>query len=304
MRSREVNGKPYWIDEKAKYAVWYNGENGAAAGWKFGNASNIGSRHDGVLMWSNDDQKSPSAVSSWISSTINNFECTIAENETSQVWHGETNIASFYFLGENFGRPRLRYSNRNGDRKAMFDYRFEDNAMYHSPNWYGGRENYGGASITFKAPVQFDDLLIYTRTSCCRINRYQGVCLYADDLKIACTPDDLDDPGPTINFKSHLIVSGPVVARKYKLSWDYWYRNPDELLKYAQVSDAEVSDLVKRYAQIEELFLYYTPLFDPGTLRFSNLIRSIVTGIPVEPFSKTSVPAGYYFVKQKRNFGY
>lgn len=249
--TRAVNGKPYWIDENAKYAVWYNGENGTDTGWKFGNANNIGSHDDGVLMWSNDDHYTPALVSHWIS-TNNNFECTSEDPAKSHVWHGESSIASWNYLGG--------YNTYHGHKNAMFDYRFEDNHMYHSKRWYGS--NYGGVVINFNTPIKFDDLRIYTRSICCRINRYQGVCLYADNVKIACTPDDFGDPGPIINFKYHLISTSPVIASEYKLSWDYWDRNSDERSK---LIPQQAPDLIKRYAQIEELFLYYTPVTEPTT---------------------------------------
>lgn len=54
-----------------------------------------------------------------------------------------------------------------------------------------------GIEVTFSDPISFVDLIIQTRKS--YEYRYLGVCLYADDDTIACTPDSNYNPD-FINF--------------------------------------------------------------------------------------------------------
>ena len=83
--------------------------------------------------------------------------------------------------------------------------------------------------------MEYVDLEIYTRSYCCR-DRYDGVCLYADGVKISCTPEDLGIAGNVINFKDYNNAETFGAATEYKLMWDY----PDSSC-----------------AQIDELFFHY-----------------------------------------------
>ena len=84
--------------------------------------------------------------------------------------------------------------------------------------------------------MKYVDLEIHTRSLCCR-DRYVGICLYADGVKISCTPEDLVEPGNTINFKDYNKKKEKFsVATEYKLMWE---------------------DPGSNCAQIEELFFHY-----------------------------------------------
>ena len=97
----------------------------------------------------------------------------------------------------------------------MFDNIYDDRHMYHSV--YCSGTNYGGVVINFDQPVHYADLALHTRSACCREDRYQGICLYADGVQVACTPLDLDEPGDVINFKDYNFNSDAVQARVLKL---------------------------------------------------------------------------------------
>ena len=141
-----------------------------------------------------------------------------------KVWHGEADIATYDFIGG--------YREWHGGRDAMFDNGYSNREMYHSTTCDEDR----GVVITFKEPVEYIDVKIFTRSYCCRDPRYNGVCLYADGNKIACTPSDLGDPGLTINFKDYNMLTKPTVAREYAIMWDQKGTS---------------------CAQIEELFFHY-----------------------------------------------
>ena len=85
---------------------------------------------------------------------------------------------------------------------------------------------------------------MWTRHKCCR-DRYDGVCLYADGKKVACTPENHGDPGRVFSFKYFNFDDEPVVATEFKIMW---------------------STVIEKSAQIEELFFHYT-----GRSKFSSI---------------------------------
>ena len=111
----------------------------------------------------------------------------------------------------------------------MFDNVASDQSMYHSKSCSGDK----GVVIDFVSPVQYMDVLIHTRKHCCR-DRYKNVCLYADAVKLGCTPADLKEAPAVINFKDYTYSEAPVIASQYRIMFD----------------DSEC-------AQIEELYVQY-----------------------------------------------
>ena len=146
----------------------------------------------------------------------------------SKEWHGDTNIATWEFPGD--------FEAYHGDDNSLFDNQYDDQSMYHSLHSYGER----GIKITFKnGPVKWEDLKFYTRQACCR-RRYGGVCLLADGVKVACTPDDFPAKSVPkfINMKEYALTEDIVVGTEFKLMWP---TTGDETFS----------------AQVEELFFNY-----------------------------------------------
>ena len=102
-------------------------------------------------------------------------------------------VASWDFIGG--FRPY------HGDENAMFDNKYDNRNMYHSSTCSEER----GVTFTFAKKIHFVDLEVFTRTNCCR-DRYEDVCVYANDTRIACTPSNLGDPGQKIHFKDYALV--------------------------------------------------------------------------------------------------
>ena len=98
----------------------------------------------------------------------------------------------------------------------IFDGIIKSRNMYHSAGPCDDTPA-PGIKITFGQPIEFADLVLSTRTDCCR-DRYNNVCLYADDIQIGCTPSNLGNPGNTIYFKDY--VSAPAFAKKFRLMWE------------------------------------------------------------------------------------
>jgi len=112
----------------------------------------------------------------------------------------------------------------------MFDKMYGDNYMYVSKTCDGS--NYGGVTITFHQTITYVDIIISTRSSCCRDGKYGNVCLYGDGEKLGCTPADIGDPGSSISFKDY--TSNHFQAKEFRLNWEN-----------------------NQCAQIEELVFYY-----------------------------------------------
>ena len=124
------------------------------------------------------------------------------------LWHGDSNVASWAIIGESapsFGPP-----------EAMFDRMYGNKYMYHSKHCED--QNYGGIIITFNEPVRYADLIIHTRSTCCRDDQYNNVCLYADGANIGCTPNNLGDPGITLSFKDYTTTN--TIGQEFRLNWE------------------------------------------------------------------------------------
>ena len=152
----------------------------------------------------------------------------------SKEWHGDKNIATWEFPGD--------FVTWHGNDNSLFDNQYGERSMYHSLNCNGER----GIKITFKkGPVKWEDLKFHTRQECCR-ERYGGVCLYSDGVKVACTPDHfpaLSVP-KYINMKQHVLTKDIVVGTEFKLMWPL---TGDET----------------ECAQVEELFFNYDDSVTP-----------------------------------------
>jgi len=64
-----------------------------------------------------------------------------------------------------------------------------------------------GIFIKFRHPIILENLELYTRNMIYSVfgvvmEWYKGVCLYADDVIVSCTSNDMDDPAPgeVLNF--------------------------------------------------------------------------------------------------------
>ena len=110
------------------------------------------------------------------------------------------------------------YRRFHGGKLALFDNSYTDGSMYHSDTCRDER----GIVIDFKDEVKYHDLKIHTRSSCCK-DRYFGVCLYADDVKVSCTPRKRSK-----NFKHwvKIVFRRPMLQaasktrkRSFKLKW-------------------------------------------------------------------------------------
>ena len=112
----------------------------------------------------------------------------------------------------------------------MFDNKFGDNGMYHSAKPTGDK----GVVINFVSPVQYVDVLLYTRRNPQWQHRYKNVCLYADNVKLGCTAANLEAAPALINFKDLTSSEAPVIASQYRIMFE----------------DEQV-------AQIEELYIKY-----------------------------------------------
>ena len=133
------------------------------------------------------------------------------------TWRGETDVATYTMIGEAWGN-----SNWQSEPSMMFDGKMDEiteRNMYHSKPTHNGEYglDYPGMKINFAEPVEFVDLRIVTRTGCCR-DRYNDVCLYADNVKIGCTPSDLIDPGDLVNFKDY--TAARTFAQEFWLNWE------------------------------------------------------------------------------------
>ena len=73
----------------------------------------------------------------------------------------------------------------HGSNDALFDDQYGNRNMYHSSTCDEER----GIVIKFNQPIKYTDMEVFTRSNCCRDERYRAVCLYADGEEIACTPD-------------------------------------------------------------------------------------------------------------------
>lgn len=76
-----------------------------------------------------------------------------------------------------------------------------------------------GLSIKFLKPITFVDLIIQTREG--YRSRYQGVCLFADNTKIACTPDSDYESDVFIHFGLLVSSPSPIIASTFTLQWEY-----------------------------------------------------------------------------------
>ena len=144
-----------------------------------------------------------------------------AEENNIYIWHGEETVASWSLVGD--------YRTFHGPLNAVFDGLYGDENMYHSEKCDGS--DYGGIIISFNDQIIYHDIVIHTRSSCCQ-DRYNNICLYADGNNVGCTPDNLDNPGNTLNLKEYTTIE--TVAKEFRLNWEN-----DEC------------------AQIEELFFHY-----------------------------------------------
>ena len=151
-----------------------------------------------------------------------------------KVWHGETNIASYDFVGG--------YREVLGPRDAMFDNQYGLGNIYHSTTCTEER----GININFLSEVQYIDLEIHTRRDCCA-DRYSNICLYMIDgeaptkQKVACTPSNLGDLGSkgTLKMKDFNLTPSEVFGTQFQLRFE----------------DTSGGD--KGCGQIEELFFHY-----------------------------------------------
>ena len=125
--------------------------------------------------------------------------------------------------------------------------------MYHSKSCSGDK----GVVIDFVAPVQYQDVLLHTRRLGCYApiycrHRYKNVCLYADDVKLGCTPADLKEAPAVINFKDYTYSQSAVIASQYRIMFE----------------DSQC-------AQIEELYVQYLEVtgdrIDSRPSVFSNI---------------------------------
>ena len=111
-----------------------------------------------------------------------------------EVWHGETDIAEYTGFGGN--KPK---GEDPRDYPLMFDN--DDETM-----WVGTTDEQNKVLITFKAPVQFLDLRIYTRTGDARL-WLQEMCVRVGDpndlFEDYCTAADFDAG------KDRFIIVGP-----------------------------------------------------------------------------------------------
>ena len=130
--------------------------------------------------------------------------------------------------------------------ESMFD---NDGTMYHSKDCapsdtecsLRSTDSAHGIEVTFFNPIRFEDLIIQTRKYFRRY-RYQSVCLYANENKIACTPNsNYYVPNNFIYFADFLDGNpqSNIIASKFKLKW-------------------EGTEKEARIAQIIELYIDYT----------------------------------------------
>ena len=152
-----------------------------------------------------------------------------------KIWHGEPDIATYSFIGGY--RPEL------GSFNAMFDNELGENSMYHSIACSGDR----GVVINFVSMVQYQDVVLHTRRLGCSAPyycraRYTNVCLYADEVKVSCTPSEFSsnfqrDAPPVISFKDYNFEVAPIIASQYRIMFE------------------DTGD--NMCGQIEELFVHY-----------------------------------------------
>lgn len=156
-----------------------------------------------------------------------------------------------------------------GSENAMFDNEFGQDHMYHSSQCAAVAQ---GVEVTFINQITLADFLIHTRRDCCR-HRYHNVCLYADGVKISCTPSSNYNPGDVINFMDFRISGKfPIIASSFKLQWD----GPPDCV------------------QINELFIYYTGTY-PAFLGYSGLFLGILGLANVGNMTKFICLNNYFF---------
>lgn len=145
-----------------------------------------------------------------------------------KIWHGDPSIATYSIIGN--------FKPEKGSINAMFDNLSGENSMYHSFFCTGDR----GVVINFVSPVQYQDVMLHTGCDpnqfSCR-QRYKNVCLYADGVKVSCTPAGLEEAPPVIHFKNYTYEASPVITSEYRIMFE------DEGLNMC--------------AQIEELYVQY-----------------------------------------------
>ena len=73
-------------------------------------------------------------------------------------------------------------------------------------------------------------------------HRYNNVCLYADEVRVGCTPADLTEAPSVINIKDYTDSESPVIASKYRIMFE----NDDN----------------KICSQIEEIYVQYLDVTD------------------------------------------
>ena len=131
----------------------------------------------------------------------------------------------------------------------MFDNKFGDSGMYHSQQATGAK----GVVINFVSPVQYVDVLLHTRRSCCT-DRYKSVCLYADNVKLGCTARDLKAAPALINFKDLTRSKAPVIARQLSIMFE-------------DAQAAQIEELYVKYFEVDSTITTTTPSTKNGNMQ-------------------------------------
>lgn len=112
----------------------------------------------------------------------------------------------------------------------MFDNEAGKGKMYHCNDCAAAdtqcvptcKESGHGIEVTFSYPINLKDLIIQTRAG--NPERYVGVCLYADQHKVACTPesDYVPESNNLINFADFYFENQQptVIASTLTLKWE------------------------------------------------------------------------------------
>lgn len=106
----------------------------------------------------------------------------------------------------------------------MFD--DKSHTMVHSKGTKGE-----GPSVVFNSPKALTNVQIQTRHNCCN-ERYEEMCLYADDNKIACTPKNFKiGKSEWFNFKVIFPEIEEIIGTKFDVKF---------MSTYAQVAALKI----------------------------------------------------------------
>lgn len=89
----------------------------------------------------------------------------------------------------------------------------------------------GGVEIKFTKKVRYVNLKISTGSV---RDNFSNICLYAEGRNISCTPNNVLNPGDTINFNDYTNGSADVLGQEFRLAFEE-----------------------KKCIEIAELYIYY-----------------------------------------------